>query len=391
MTLLLFLFLPVRYLSASRGPTITWEPTIPSIAEHPLPADSLPDIYYIVLDAYTGNRSLVTNYGFDNSEFEDWLRSRGFYVPRQSHSNYASTFLALAAALNWQYLDWIPNLLGEGSTDRTLPYRMIADSRTVRLLKAVGYRIVFFPTAYRATSTTLHADELIPSGAKGQPRVRSEFPAAWMRLTVLASLVDLGCRISTCTTDTLPFQPESPDLTLWKFARLGNLPRTSPSPKFVFAHLLVPHEPYVFAADCAPKAIHWSARVEPAEDQTARRAYVEQVRCVNLQLATFIRHALENSRRPPVIILQADHGNGRFPFGRPPDIENISPDQLKERTDVFAAYFLPGAHAGLYDSITPINVLPTVLRTYFGAPIPPLEDRTYYSSWGQPYRFKRIR
>ena len=107
------------------------------------------------------------------------------------------------------------------------------------------------------------------------------------------------------------------------------------------------------------------------------RAYVEQVRCVNLQLETFIRHVLEKSPRPPIIILQADHGNGRFPFGRPPDLGDISLDQLTERTDIFAAYYLPGAHVALYDSITPINVLPIILRTYFGASIPPLEDHTY--------------
>jgi hypothetical protein len=293
--------------------------------------------------------------------------------------------------LNWQYLDWIPNILGKGSTDRTLPYRMIEDSRTVRLLKSLGYRIVFFPTAYRATSSIMNADELVPSGARGQPKVRSEFLAVWMRLTILPSLLDLGCRISRCNSDTMPFAPESPDLILWKFNRLAGLATTSPGPKFVFAHLLVPHEPFVFEANCAPKPLHWSARVDPADDPGLHRAYVEQVRCVNLQLEGFIRHVQERSRRPPVIILQADHGNGRFPFGRPPDLGDIRRDQLIERTDVFAAYYLPGSHAALYDSITPINVLPTVLRSYFRASIPPLEDHTYYSSWGQPYRFKQLR
>ena len=390
-TLLLFLFLPARYLGASRAPSITWKPTIPSTDVHSAEPDSLPDIYYVVLDAYTGSKSLLTNYGFDNSSFESWLRSRGFYVPRESRSNYASTFLALAAALNWQYLDWIPNTLGKSSRDRTLPYRMIEDSRTVRLLKTLGYRIVFFPTAYGATSRIMYADELIPSGARGQPKVRSEFLAVWIRLTILPSLVDVGCRISKCNLDAMPFQPESPDLILWKFTRLGEVATSRRGPKFVFAHLLVPHEPYVFEANCAPKPIHWSARVDPAGDPDMHRAYVEQVRCVNLQLETFIRHVLEKSARPPIIILQADHGNGRFPFGRPPDLGDISLDQLTERTDIFAAYYLPGAHVVLYDSITPINVLPIILRTYFGAAIPPLEDHTYYSSWGQPYRFTQIR
>ena len=77
----------------------------------------------------------------------------------------------------------------------------------MRLLKTLGYRIVFFPTAYGATSRIMYADELIPGGARGQPKVRSEFLAVWIRLTILPSLVDVGCRISKCNLDAMPFQP----------------------------------------------------------------------------------------------------------------------------------------------------------------------------------------
>jgi hypothetical protein len=78
-------------------------------------------------------------------------------------------------------------------------------------------------------------------------------------------------------------------------------------------------------------------------------------------------------------------------FGRPPAITEISKEQLTERTDIFAAYYLPeGGDAELYDSISPVNVFPTVLRHYFRVTLPRLEDRSYYSAWASPYRFTRL-
>ena len=388
---LLLLFQPVRYLSASRPPDLVWEPSYALPEPLRRSAGSLPDIYYIVLDAYTGSQSLAANYDFDNSEFEAFLRSRGFFVPRDSHSNYVTTFLALASALNWQYLDLLPKSLGEGSRDRTIPYRMIADNRTTRFLKALGYRVVFFPTAYGATAHNAHADELVPAGDSGQPEVQTEFRSVWLATTALRPLLVWGCLVTKCASNPFPFHPESPELVLWKFAQLGGLPSSSPGPKFVFAHLLVPHEPYVLRADCSAKPLYWPEDGGWEEDDAMRAGYVEQVQCVNRQISLLVDRLLKDSRTPPVIILQADHGNGRFPFGRPPSLDEITPEQLADRISVFAAYHVPGTAAEFHDSITPVNALPAVLRAYFGAPIPPLPDRTYYSSWRAPYRFLQVR
>jgi Sulfatase len=388
--LLLFLFLPITYLSASRAPAPQWDPSVPDPRPLPGTTGRLPDIYYIVLDAYTGRKSLSEVYGLDNSEFEASLRTRGFYVPENSRGNYVSTFLALAAALNWQYLDQVPELLGKGSRDRVLPYRMIEDNRTARFLRKLGYRIVFFPTGYGATARNRLADQIIPSGAQGQPEVQAQFQSVWLTGTVLRPALRLGCLIAGCPSTAFPFRPESPELILWKFKQLAELPRSTPGPKFVFAHLLVPHEPFVFRQDCSPKPLEWREEANQEADQEMRAAYAEQVRCVNRQVLSLVDQLIEDSAGPPVILIQADHGNGRFPFGRPPELEHITAEQLRDRTHVFAAYHLPGVEAQLSEGMSPINVIPAVLRAYFGASIPPLGDKTYYSSWQRPYDFTEI-
>jgi hypothetical protein len=355
-----------------------------------------PDVYYILLDAYTGSRSLQSNYQFDNREFEDFLRARGFFVPRESRSNYANTFLALAAALNWQYLDWLTEELGPRSRDRGLPYAMVEDSRVMRFLKAQGYRFVFFPTPFGATAHNRYADEVLPGGSRSPEDSQSPppsfhaFAAVWLTGTPGRPLIEWTCALLDCSGDGLPFVPEAPELFRWKFDQIGRLAR-QPGPKFVFAHLLLPHEPYVFRSDCSTKPLRWPRRIDEAEDRRLRVEYVDQVRCVNTQVAALVERLLRDSPQPPVIILQADHGNGRFVFGRPPAITEISKEQLTERTDIFAAYYLPeGGDAELYDSISPVNVFPTVLRHYFRVTLPRLEDRSYYSAWASPYRFTRL-
>jgi len=59
-----------------------------------------PDIYYIILDAYPSEETLLEYRGYDNSEFLNYLESSGFYVASNSFSNYRNTFHSLASSLN---------------------------------------------------------------------------------------------------------------------------------------------------------------------------------------------------------------------------------------------------------------------------------------------------
>ena len=51
------------------------------------------DIYYIILDGYTSSDSLKKYLNFDNSEFNNFLMKKGFYIPNKSRPNYLITNL----------------------------------------------------------------------------------------------------------------------------------------------------------------------------------------------------------------------------------------------------------------------------------------------------------
>jgi hypothetical protein len=65
----------------------------------------------------------------------------------------------------------------------------------------------------------------------------------------------------------------------------------------------------------------------------------------------------------------------------PLDWDSPANSCLWERTSILNAYYLPGDGKNkLYPSISPVNSFRIVLNTYFGAELPLLPDRTYFTS-----------
>jgi hypothetical protein len=96
-----------------------------------------------------------------------------------------------------------------------------------------------------------------------------------------------------------------------------------------------------------------------------------------------IDRILANSPEPPVIILQSDHGSG---MGLSTECHNQT--DLRERLSILNAYFLPGVGSeDLYQSISPVNSFRVVLNAYFGAGLELLPDRSYFSTWSDPFKF----
>ena len=63
-----------------------------------------PDIYYLLLDAYTAQKSLARFWGFDNADFLAALKRRDFFVADDSRSRYITTVQSMASTLNMDTL-----------------------------------------------------------------------------------------------------------------------------------------------------------------------------------------------------------------------------------------------------------------------------------------------
>jgi hypothetical protein len=353
------------------------------IPEATAPPGRLPDIYLIVPDKYMGSAVLQSELGFDNGPMVTALRERGFVVPSAARANYIQTFLALAAMLNLRYLDDYPERFGADGLPEDA-FRDVEYNQAVRLLRAHGYRFVFLPTAFGATRQNRQADVQLPDPSEIQP----EFLLAWRRTTMLPFLHRVSCAAVRCTLDQTGYVPETAALIDWKFRQLERV--GSPhQPTFVLAHLMIPHEPYMYGPGCEHLTPYWPLRDDDEHWVRARPAYLGQIRCVNQKLLRLVDAIQANATVPPVILIQADHGHGRL--GRKwPQLHEMRPSQVRERLSVFAAYAIPGLAEAVPDTITPLNAMRLALRTALRADLPPLPDRMYWSTVERPYDFTRI-
>lgn len=326
--------------------------------EAPIPAtrapEPKPDIYYLIVDGYARADVLRAGFGHDNGPFLEELRKRGFWIAEKSRANFPITFLSLASSLSLTPLDGIAAELGPDSSERRPFVKMTRGNRASRFLKANGYRYATILTNYYATEASETAD----TTWSYLPRLlRSEFAQAYLRTSV-ACLVE-------------PSLAASHRHAFRSIEEAGRLE----GPTFLFAHLILPHPPYVFRRDGTvrknvPLSFQWR---EANKDDGS---YVEQLLYLNGRLLELIDGLLKSAPTPPVIIVQGDHG---WVAPGTPEAE-----QASHRIPILNAYLVPdGVRSKLYPDITPVNSFRVLFSELFGADLPRVPDRSYMCDYAK--------
>ncbi len=329
-----------------------------------------PDIYFIVLDGYSRADVLDEYYGFDNNPFMKDLERRGFQVADKSNSNYAWTLLSLASTLN---MDFVPVLMGElfdpHGLDREHVYRLLRDNRAAAFLRARGYRYIHLQSTWGGTGHNPYADAFLPCGGG---LFRDDFLLAisetsWLRALGSSATMDLA----SCH--------------LRNFESLNTLAR-EPGPKFVFAHFLLPHHPYLFdrkgtVLRNANLSNQFEFQKQLWED---RSAYVEQMKFVNARIGDVLDRLITDSAQPPIVLLQSDHGPSLSRGLR-------GNERFRIRLANLNAVLLPGAPADLMpEDPSAVNLFRIVFNRYFDAGLPLLPDRYFVSPFLQPFDFTEV-
>lgn len=319
-----------------------------------------PDIYYIILDGYARSDVLLREYDFDNSAFTNALEERGFYIAQQSCSNYPMTFLSLTSSLNMSYLQPLLNRTRGRPFNRHNFFEHLQSNRVTAYLKHRGYRYVHCGSNYDGTATSPEADVLLKSSSG---LFRSEFSLVLLRSTALRS-----------------FAPDVARSHLQMFKNLESVPEL-PGPKFTFAHVLMPHSPYVFdrhgnAQFDVPLDLHFSTKTGGWKN---KEGYLEQMLFLNKKVEALVDTLQTKSKRPPVIIIQADHGSAtKTRAGDPAGL-------YRERMSILNAYYGPPEFLEqLRPDITPVNTFRTLFASLFGAKFQTLQDRSYFAWYSDP-------
>jgi hypothetical protein len=333
--------------------------TIPS-------SEAAPDVYYILIDAYSRSDLLRYQFRIDSTELTNKLLQMGFYIPQCAQSNYDVTYPSLASSLNMNYLDTLG--IDQVNAEPADYQPFIHDSLVRKTFEKLGYQTVTFKSLHPAidiTDSTYYFDYFKDRSVLDQSSSLN-FQYLFLGTTIFRPVIAYlegnkdSVKLSTFWSTWLPTNSSvnsreyrQYQQNVYALESLTTIPKL-PGRKFVYAHLFITHQPYVFYPD---------GRFHPALAQH-EGAYRDQVLFANQRIPEILESILANSNLKPIIIVQSDHS-----FVRGPD-----------RVKILNAYYLPDHNKqGLYDTITPVNTFRLIFNTYFGGKYEMLPDVSKYS------------
>jgi len=345
-------------------------------------SDSLPNVYYVILDAYPRNDILKKHMNFDNSEFTNMLEQRGFHVAKNSFANYHLSGLSISSTMNMDYINFLADEFGEDSRDYNPILRkdfgLYADNQVIKNFELMGYKVG------RIGSATIYPHEL--PLADLSPCHKSILLMDNRLLDAVGSTSMMGYFIERWAEE------QQRQIILCDFEELPKISGYFEEPVFVWSHIMLPHFPLIFGPNGEPitpgqplLAMNHPEFTDSRWD--VKTQFVQQIQFANKKSIEFIDKILENEKQA-IIILQSDHGSA---FGISLQ-DPTDDDAFQKLSNLSAIYFPDEKHREmLTDDRTNVNTFRLVFNSYFGSDYEMLEDRTYWSlSMKKPFWLKDV-
>ena len=342
-----------------------WDATVSRIHDAatamPLNPKSQPDIYYIVVDSYPRADTMKRLYGVEHQPLLDFLRAEGFFVANDARSNYPWTLQSVASSLNMSYLSDVGSAMLE-SDDRRPLRALIQNSAAMRVLRDQGYHTKWIASDYSATAATPFAD----SNACARRR-----------------LTGFELRLLSATPFRQTAYQWHRDQLECQIAQLQEVPVSGNRPQFVFAHIMAPHPPFVYAVDgCDFQSTGHFTFSAACSMGNYPEDFRGQAAAVAVRVQQAIRTILDQSQETPIIIVQADHGPGSRLAN---DVDHTD---LGERFGILSAYLLPNSDdRWMHDHLSPVNNFRIIFNEYFGGEFEILPDRSFFAPVNDLYAF----
>lgn len=278
-------------------------------------------------------------------------------------------------------MEYLPDLFEDEPADTASLgpfYQMLLRNPLGEVMTDAGAEYVhigswWWPTATATTATTVF-DRKVPN----------EFTSVWRATTGLRWLTAADAEEGM---DRRQERYQIARAQLAELERVAALPHDQP--RFVMAHLTVPHPPMVFAAD-------GSYVTEATQrSRTAAENLQEQVTFIDTWLADFVDQVVTGDEATdPIIVIQSDEGPNPPSLIRGDtytDYADIDIDGRREKLATFSAWYLPGIDEDPPSDITGVNTWRFILDHYLGTDYGLLEDRVFvYPSNDNFYEFEEV-
>ena len=341
----------------------------------------LPDVYYLILDEYARNDALLDYHDFDNTKFTEFLEDKGFHVAKNSFSNYPMSVQSIPATMNMNYINFLADEVGsEVRNYKPLNEKDIGlypNNMVIKSFKEMDYKIVTFNTFALHLHENPLSDETFC--------YRDKFLLDNRLVDVLARTSIFGYYVERWA------EAELRQATLCAFDEFGNAGKVFEEPTFVWAHIMLPHPPWIFGPngeEITPgkpllitdnpefRDSGWEPKIQ----------YIQQVQFANKKTMEVVEKILENNKNS-IIIVQGDHGTAWGTNWMEPGKEDVW-----QRLRIFDAIYFPDEEkrTELKDERTAVNTFRTVFNSYFGSEYEMLEDKMYWGWNKKPYYFEEV-
>ena len=349
-----------------------------------------PNIYYLVFDRYGNTSTLKDVYGYDNTTTLNFLRNQGFTNREDALSNYPFTMQSISSTLRMDYHTDLGKIFGSTAKN---PYQgafvyrqFLSNPPVAKVLKQNGYQYNMLSSWWDFTRSSQSADTELSQSfrlrAFGKTFWMTDYQRDIINRGALGPILRKGLTLGHTTIfkydlDRNPSQNLAAQIqSLQKIAAGADQAK----PQFTFAHILAPHDPYVFMPDGSATTYDQNRTDNDIDEFTK---YKNQLQYTNSELQKIVTYIREHDPQA-VVIIQADEGpypkdfRGAITPSRYYTPLSLSTEGMQHKFGALASYYLPGVSSEETAKIdSHVNVFRFVLSHYLGYDLPNLPDCHY--------------
>jgi hypothetical protein len=219
--------------------------------------------------------------------------------------------------------------MGESNNRRPLN-ELIIHSKVRQAVEDAGYKFIALPSAFLFTQ--IRDADIYLTYAKFQV---SDFEGLLLSKSLAGPMIEMA----NIDIPLVNYETERKSI-LFTLDMLGKMP-SQPGPKFVFAHILSPHHPFVFDENGNPLQTDQPYFIggQPeyyGSPQEYSAMLARETSYLDSRLEDVITAILEKSHRPPIIIIHGDHGPGALT-----NFISLDRNCLSDRFSILNAYYYP--------------------------------------------------
>jgi hypothetical protein len=259
-----------------------------------------PNVYYLLCDEYPGYKSLQADFGFTNDSFYHALQRDGFRI-LPSISNYNLTFFSMSAVFNMKYVD--SNFINERKMTDLHDYQQrfleIKNAEVFSLYQSMGYQIENYSIFDVGSHICINANKtFLPKHNRALVAKMLHYRLSknigwWFNGTWLQNL--FAYKEGIYYVDETNHDIER--------AIKQSLQQKSSTPKFCYAHFLLPHPPFFRDSAGALIRNEKGQVLNPSE----KEYFLPYLKYTNNFISSLV-HNIGQQDPSAIIVVMSDHG-----------------------------------------------------------------------------------